>query len=321
MLIIGQHNKPTGLWIIKAHQELKKEMPVNLKLILEAMEESGSEGLDEVIIAEKDGFLKDVDAICISDNYWISTTKPCITYGLRGIGYYSLTISGPGSDLHSGVFGGVVHEPMTDLIKIMATLVSTDGKILIPGIYDDVAPVTPEEMETYKRLDLEMSSIEDAVGAKTTIHNEVPPTVMARWRYPSLSLHGIEGAFYSAGAKTVIPAKVTGKFSIRLVPDQHPDKIFAQVKAHVESEFKKLGTKNTMTLSQGHGAKAWLGDTNDKNFTAGIKATEKVWGVTPDLTREGGSIPVTLTFSETTGKSVMLLPVGQSGWFQERGLG
>jgi Cys-Gly metallodipeptidase DUG1 len=202
---------------------------------------------------------------------------------------------------------------MTDLIKLMSTLVTPDGKILIPGVYDDVAPVTPEELSIYEKLDLGMDSIEQAIGASTAIHESVVPTVMARWRYPSLSLHGIEGAFYSSGSKTVIPAKVTGKFSIRLVPDMDPHKLFELVQKHVESEFAKLKTKNKMSISQGHGAKAWLGDTNDKNFTAGIKATEKVWGVTPDLTREGGSIPVTLTFSEITGKSVMLLPVGQSG--------
>lgn len=114
----------------------------------------------------------------------------------------------------------------------------------------------------------------------------------------------------------MIPAKVTGKFSIRLVPHQDPETIFKKVQAHVDSEFRKLGTKNTMQLTQGHGAKAWLGNTDDANFRAGIKATEKVWGVTPDLTREGGSIPVTLTFEEVTGKSVMLLPVGQSGGFR-----
>ncbi|KAI9032161.1 hypothetical protein DFJ74DRAFT_653476 [Hyaloraphidium curvatum] len=299
------------LWVIKAHQELKKELPVNLKMVFEAMEESGSEGLDEVILAEANGFLKDVDCVTISDNYWLGTTKPCITYGLRGITYFTLAVSGPGADLHSGVWGGVSHEPMTDLIKIMASLVEPDGKILIPGIYDDVAPVSPEEKAIYERIELEMSALEDAIGAKTTIHDSVVPAVMARWRYPSLSLHGIEGAFYGAGAKTVIPAKVIGKFSIRLVPDQDPEKIHKLVKAHVESEFAKLKSRNKIKLSMGHGAKAWVGDFKDANFTAGIKATEKVWGITPDLTREGGSIPVTLTFADATGKSVMLLPVGQ----------
>lgn len=106
------------------------------------MEENGSEGLDDVIVAEAKGWFKDVDAVCISDNYWLGDSKPCITYGLRGISYYKLAIKGPGRDLHSGVFGGTVHEPMTDLAYIFSKLVTPQGEILIPGIMDDVAPLT-----------------------------------------------------------------------------------------------------------------------------------------------------------------------------------
>jgi Cys-Gly metallodipeptidase DUG1 len=101
----------------------------------EGMEESGSEGLDELIYAQAQKYFKDVDCVCISDNYWLGTKKPCLTYGLRGISYFQLNITGPGKDLHSGVFGGTVHEPMTDLVHIMSNLVAPDGKILIPGIY------------------------------------------------------------------------------------------------------------------------------------------------------------------------------------------
>lgn len=106
------------------------------------MEENGSEGLDDVIVAEAKGFFKTTDAVCISDNYWLGDTKPCITYGLRGISYYKVAIKGPGRDLHSGVFGGTVHEPMTDLTYILSKLVTPHGEILIPGIMDDVAPLT-----------------------------------------------------------------------------------------------------------------------------------------------------------------------------------
>lgn len=106
------------------------------------MEENGSEGLDEIIVAEAKGWFKEVDAVCISDNYWLGDTKPCLTYGLRGISYYKVTVKGPGRDLHSGVFGGTVHEPMVDLTYIFSKLVSPRGRILIPGIMDDVAKVT-----------------------------------------------------------------------------------------------------------------------------------------------------------------------------------
>jgi len=130
-------------------------------------------------------------------------------------------------------------------------------------------------------------------------------------RYPSLSIHGIEGAFYSAGAKTVIPAKVSGKFSIRLVPPQTPELVDPLVIEHLEKHFKTLGSKNTLTIENLHGGKPWLADHTHWNFEAAKKATKAVYGQDPDLTREGGSIPVTLTFAESLGVNVLLLPMGR----------
>jgi Cys-Gly metallodipeptidase DUG1 len=300
------------LWVIDAHQKLAIDLPVNLKMCFEGMEESGSEGLDDLIKAEADKFFSGVDCVCISDNYWLGTTKPCLTYGLRGVSYFHLAIQGPAKDLHSGVFGGTVHEPMTDLIHLMQKLVTPDGKITIPGIYDTVAPLTDAEKELYEHIDFTITDITDAVGSKVNIHDAESSALMARWRYPSLSLHGIEGAFYSSGSKTVIPAKVIGKFSIRTVPNQEPKVITDLVNNYVKTEFQKLGSKNTMEITCGHAGKWWVADVNSWNFVAAAKATEKVYKVKPDLTREGGSIPVTLTFQEQLKKSVLLLPMGRA---------
>lgn len=133
-------------------------------------------------------------------------------------------------------------------------------------------------------------------------------------RYPCLSLHGIEGAFYSPGAKTVIPAKVNGKFSIRSVPNMLPEKISKTVIEYVEGVFKTLGSKNAIKCEtvNGDGGKAWVSDVDHYNYRAAERATELVYGVKPDYTREGGSIPVTLTFQEALGKSVLLLPMGRA---------
>ncbi|KAI9347029.1 hypothetical protein BDR26DRAFT_911164 [Obelidium mucronatum] len=294
------------LWVVEAYQQLGKELPVNLKVCFEGMEESGSEGLDDIIFKEADRYFKNVDCVCISDNYWLGTKKPCLTYGLRGVSYFMLEVQGPAKDLHSGVFGGTVHEPMTDLVHIMSSLVTPSGKILIPGIYDDVAPVTESENSLYANLDFTLSDIHNATESETTIHESVRDTLMHRWRFPSLSLHGIEGAFYAPGAKTVIPAKVIGKFSIRSVPNQTPEKIAELVKAHVDSEFKKLKSRNTVKLEAPQGGKCWVADVNSWNFVAARSAIEKVFKTSPDLTREGGSIPRRLN------KSVLLLPMGRS---------
>ena len=225
--------------VIAAHKALGLELPVNLKFCFEGMEESGSEGLEEFVVKNKDILFKDVDAVCISDNYWLGTQKPCLTHGLRGICYFKLSISGPARDLHSGVFGGLVHEPMTDLMKIMSSLVGADGKITVPGIYEQVAPLTDEEQRTYDVMDFSINDVDSATGSSTTISDEKTEVLKARMRNPSLSLHGIEGAFAESGAKTVIPAKVVGKFSMRLVPNMDPQAVIKCVQAHVDAEFKK----------------------------------------------------------------------------------
>ncbi|XP_045176982.2 cytosolic non-specific dipeptidase-like isoform X2 [Mercenaria mercenaria] len=305
---------PVLAWIncLEAMKEQGMEVPINLKFIFEGMEESGSEGLDELVFSKKDTFLKGVDFVCISDNYWLGKKKPCITYGLRGICYFFLEIQCASKDLHSGLFGGTVHEAMGDLIHIMGTLVDVNGKILIPGINDSVAKLTEEEQKLYGPIDFDTNEYKEDIGVKKLIHSEKHEVLMARWRYPSLSLHGIEGAFSGAGAKTVIPRKVTGKFSIRLVPDMQPDQVEKLVKAHVEKVHKERGSPNEIKITMGHGGKPWVSDFNHPNYVAGRNAVKTVFGVEPDLTREGGSIPVTLTFQEATGKNVILLPIGAS---------
>ncbi|XP_030268802.1 cytosolic non-specific dipeptidase [Sparus aurata] len=305
---------PVLAWFncIEAYQKIQQELPINIKFCFEGMEESGSEGLDELVFARKDTFLKDVDYVCISDNYWLGKTKPCITYGLRGICYFFMEVECGCKDLHSGVFGGSVHEAMTDLIALMGSLVDKRGKILVPGMYDDVAPLTDEEKKLYENIEFDLDEYCKDVGVGQLLHDSKEQILMHRWRYPSLSLHGIEGAFAETGAKTVIPRKVIGKFSIRLVPDMDPKVVEKQVLDYLQKKFAELGSPNKLNVSMGHGAKAWVSDFNHPHYMAGRKAMKTVFGVEPDLTREGGSIPVTLTFQEATGRNVMLLPVGSS---------
>eukprot|EP00794_Sanderia_malayensis_P018074 gene18074-19883_t len=307
---------PVLAWlnVIDAYNKLGMELPVNLKICFEGMEECGSEGLDALIMSQKDTFFKDVDYTCISDNYWLGKEKPCITYGLRGICYFFAEITCAEKDLHSGVFGGCVHEAMVDLMKLMSSLVDTHGNIQIKGIHDSVKELTDQEKATYKDIDFDVAESRDDIGAVKLIHEDhvdaKAKTLMSRWRYPSLSIHGVEGAFDGAGSKTVIPKKVIGKFSMRLVPDQKPEEIEKLVIAHCEEVHKKSGSPNVLKMSMGHGGKPWMSNPDHPHFVAGRKATKLVHNVEPDMTREGGSIPVTLTFQEATGKSVMLLPMG-----------
>ena len=196
------------LWAIEAHRKLNIDLPVNIKLMFEGMEESGSDGMDEAIhiLSKEDKFLFDVDFFCISDNYWLGAKTPCLTYGLRGLAYFSVSVKCCEQDLHSGVLGGTVHEAMTDLVQLMSSLIDSQGKILVPGIMDDVAPITQEEEQLYESIDFDCESYkkENKISSNKLLHEDKKSLLMARWRYPTLSLHGIEGAFAGVGAKTVI---------------------------------------------------------------------------------------------------------------------
>jgi len=306
--------------VLEAHKNLGLELPVNLKFCFEGMEESGSEGLDDLIRREvgKGKFFEGVDAVCITDNYWLNARTPCLTYGLRGISYYKIIIKGLAFDLHSGAFGGTVYEPMTDLIHIMGRLVTPQGKILIPGVVDLVPPPNEDERKAYKALDYSMKDFKKSVGdksdgekSKNGLSDDLVTLLLGRMRMPSLSLHGIEGASSGPDSKTVIPCKVTGKFSIRLVPNQTPDKIMDLVEKYIKSEFNKLGSKNELEILFVGGGKPWVDNHEHWNYVAAKKATMAVYNKMPDLTREGGSIPVTLTFAEELKVNVLLLPMGR----------
>ncbi|CAL7935327.1 unnamed protein product [Xylocopa violacea] len=304
---------PVLCWIhaLEAYKAIGVDIPVNLKFVFEGMEESGSEGLDELLWARKDTFLQEVDYVCISDNYWLGTEKPCITYGLRGVSYFQVEVICAAKDLHSGIYGGAVHEAMADLIYLLNTLVDVNGKILIDGIYDNVDKIVEKEVETYKTIAFDVAEFKNSIGTNRLAHNEDKIQILLhRWRNPSLSIHGIEGAFSEPGAKTVIPGRVIGKFSIRTVPSMTVEDTLEKVIKYVNKKWAERGSPNTMNVSMLHGGRTWSENPNHPNYIAGRKATKHVYNVEPDLSREGGSIPVTLTFQEVTGKNILLLPVG-----------
>jgi len=306
---------PVICWIhaIEGFQKLGIPLPVNIKFVFEGMEESGSEGLDDLLFARKGDFLADVDYVCISDNYWLGKEKPCITYGLRGICYFGLEVECAAKDLHSGVFGGTVHEAMVDLIYLLDKLVDKNGRILIPNLYNEVTPLQENENDMYNNIAFDVDQYRSDLGVQKLMHKEdKTQLLMHRWRYPSLSIHGIEGAFYEPGQKTVIPRKVIGKFSIRIVPDQEPNVIEKYVCDYLNAKWAERGSPNKMKVYMAHGGKPWTEDPNHPHYKAARNATKHVYKIDPDMTREGGSIPVTLTLQQTTGKNVVLLPVGAS---------
>ncbi|XP_053324331.1 beta-Ala-His dipeptidase-like [Spea bombifrons] len=284
-------------------------LPVNVKFIIEGMEEVGSNGLDKLVEEKKDTFLSNVDYIVVTDTPWLSK-KPGITYGARGNCYFFIEVQGARRDLHSGGFGGTVYEAMSDLIYLLDTLVDAKGHIRIPGIYDGVVPLTEKEIKLYKDLEFKLDELQADTGVTRFLHDTKEELLMYRWRYPSLSIHGIEGAFSGSGTKTVIPAKVIGKFSIRQVPNMNPSVVEKQVVDYLESKFSERKSPNKMKVSMIIGAKPWLADMNEPQYVAARKAVKRVFNTDADMIRAGGTIPIAKNFEEVLKKSVMLLGIG-----------
>uniref|UniRef100_A0A3B3STZ6 Carnosine dipeptidase 1 n=1 Tax=Paramormyrops kingsleyae TaxID=1676925 RepID=A0A3B3STZ6_9TELE len=288
----SDNKAPVLAWLhtVEAYQSLSIDLPVNVKFIIEGMEETGSNGLDAMVEAHNETFFSDVDYIIISDCGWLSR-RPALTYGTRGNCYFFAEVVGPNKDLHSGVFGGTVIEPMTDLIGILGTFHSNICLYIHFSGSPEPALVSTEEREP-----------------PVVSHHE--GVLARRWRHPTVSIHGIEGAFSASGSKTVIPAKVTGKFSIRQVPNMDPKEVEKQVCSHLEDVFAKRGSPNKLKVSMVIGAKPWLADIQHPLYEAGKAAVQKVFKVEPDMIREGGTIPVARTFQDVTGKSIIMLPIG-----------
>uniref|UniRef100_A0AAY5K662 Peptidase M20 dimerisation domain-containing protein n=1 Tax=Esox lucius TaxID=8010 RepID=A0AAY5K662_ESOLU len=280
---------PVLAWLhaVESYQATKKEIPVNIKLIIEGLEEVGSYGLFKLIKKRRDSFFADVDFIVISDNVW-ATTTPALTYGTRGSSYFFVEIEGPKLDLHSGVYGGSIQEPMADLIALLGSLLDHTGKIQVVGVSDDVTPLTEDERKLYDNISFDLEEMKNVVGPANS----------------DLLLH-----FRNNIHKTIIPRKVTGKFSIRQVPNMDPPDVERKVKEHLEQVFSTLNSPNRLKVTATVGAKPWVANLQDSQYVAGQKAVKDVFGVEPEFIREGSTIPIAQTFQEETGKSVMMLPI------------
>ncbi|KAM9431805.1 cytosolic non-specific dipeptidase [Clarias gariepinus] len=307
----SDNKAPVLAWIhaVEAYKALDMELPVNVKFLIEGMEETGSNGLDALVEAQRDAFFSDVDYIIISDCGWQSA-RPALTYGTRGNCYFYAQVEGPKQDLHSGVDGGAVVEPMTDLIAILNTLISASGQILIPGVTDAVANFTEEERKIYEEVDFDLETYRSTIGVDRLMYDNKVDLLAHLWRFPTVSIHGIEGAFAGFGTKTVIPAKVTAKFSIRQVPNMDPAVVEKQVTDHLHTVFAQRKSPNKLKVEMVIGAKPWLAETKHPLYEAGKRAVKSVFNVEPEMIREGGTIPIARTFQDVTKKDIIMLPIG-----------
>jgi acetylornithine deacetylase/succinyl-diaminopimelate desuccinylase-like protein len=290
---------------IEAHLKQNGKLPVNMKIILEGEEEVGSANLDNFVKEHRDELKADV--VVISDSPMFDRGIPSICYGLRGLVYFQIDLRGTKSDLHSGSFGGAVANPAFVLANILAQMKDRGGHIKIPGFYDDVRDLREEERDQWKRLPFNEKRYAKELGAPRLFGETGYSTLERVWARPTFEVNGILSGFTGEGAKTVIPAVAMAKVSMRLVPNQDPDKI-AQL---FEDHIKKIAPKTVeVKVTRMHGGKPWMTEFDNKFVQAAGRAIEKGFGKTPVFNREGGSIPVVATFQEILGLPSVLFGVG-----------
>ncbi|MFW9854698.1 MAG: M20/M25/M40 family metallo-hydrolase [Candidatus Thorarchaeota archaeon] len=296
---------------VKELLEENKELPVNIRFLYEGEEESASGGLEQTVNKHISTFGK-VDGIVVMDGAWFTDERPSLEYGLRGIAYMGIEISGPKQDKHSGLVGGGVREPMSDLIMLFSRLIDADNKVLVDGFYDSVRPIDDTEQELYDNLEFSFTELLNSLGIDNHIGTDSKEMLMNIWRNPTLTIHGIQGAFSEPGMKTVIPSTVIGKVSMRLVPNQNTEKIIELFTEYVLKEFEKLGSPNTIrVLSLGEGD-WWLGDVTNSLFKAGTAAIQEYWHTAPNFARSGGSIPIIPFLEKVFEAPAICVGVGQA---------
>jgi acetylornithine deacetylase/succinyl-diaminopimelate desuccinylase-like protein len=290
---------------IEAHMKQQGRLPVNIRVIIEGEEEVGSKNLDNFIREHKASLGADV--VVISDSAMFDRGVPSICYGLRGLVYFQIDLRGSDSDLHSGIFGGSVANPAMVLAQLLAKMRDTSGRIKIPGFYDDVRELTPEERAEWQKLPWSDKRYMKELGAPKLFGETGFTTLERKWGRPTFEVNGLLSGFTGEGAKTVLPAVAMAKVSMRLVPDQHPDKIAEQFEAYV----KDIAPKTVeVKVTRMHGGKPWMTDFDNTYVRAAGRAIEQGFGKTPVFCREGGSIPVVATFQEELGIPSVLFGVG-----------
>jgi len=293
---------------LKALESLQKvngKFPINVKVLIEGEEEVGSVSLWDYVQRNKQK-LK-ADALVVSDTSMLAKGVPSITYALRGLNYYQIELTGPECDLHSGVYGGAVPNPLTILAELFGKLHDKNFRVAVPGFYDDVAKLGSAERKALNALPWKKKDFEKAVGAPGYAGEKGFSIVEQLWTRPTLELNGMWGGYTGEGAKTVIPSTAHAKFSTRLVPKQDPQKIAKLVEKQVRKSLPKTVTCKFEVLSMG---KPWAAPYQAPIFAKAQSALEKGFGKKAVFIREGGSIPFVTQMHDTFKVPCVLLGFG-----------
>jgi acetylornithine deacetylase/succinyl-diaminopimelate desuccinylase-like protein len=300
-------DKGQGMMQAKAFELMIKTntLPCNVKFMIEGEEEIGSPHLGKWCEAHKE-MLK-ADVILVSDTSMIAADIPSITTGLRGLAYWEVEVTGPNRDLHSGLFGGTVGNPINILCSMIGKMTDEKGRITIPGFYDDVLEISAEERELLSGAPFNEDSYKKAIGVRELTGEEgYSPSERTGIR-PSFDVCGIWGGYTGEGAKTVLPSKAYAKISTRLVPNQDHRKITELFKKH----FKSIAPGSVkVTVTPLHGGQGYVCPIDFPAYRAAEKAYAEVYGRSPVPVRSGGSIPIISTFEEILGIKSLLMGFG-----------
>ena len=269
------------------------ELPINMKFLIEGEEEIGSPNLAE-FISNNLGLLE-CDFALNPDTGMIAADLPTITYALRGLAYFEVRIDGPDHDLHSGIYGGVVHNPAQALCELIAGMHDDEGKVTLPGFYDEVRLIDDQEREELSRLPMGEAFYIQQTGAPALWGEEMYSPVERTGARPTLEVNGIYSGFTGEGSKTVLPAWAMAKISTRLVPDQDPKEVYQQLVQYLESNSPDTVSFKVTNLV---GSPASISDQRSVGVKAMQDAMQQVWGKKPLFKREGGSVPVVVLFMD-----------------------
>ncbi|GAA5842241.1 hypothetical protein JCM3766R1_005079 [Sporobolomyces carnicolor] len=304
-------NKGPMLAVAAAASELraKQELEVDLVMVIEGEEETGSAGFQDAIRKNRD-LIGEIDVIFVSNSYWIGETIPCLTFGLRGVIHATIKVESDQPDLHSGIHGGVISEPLNDLVRLLATLTDADGRVRIPGFLDDVRPLDPAERILYEAVIERCTDIHSKERLSSHSHISDPLTsLVTRWRQPAFSVHKVS---VPAAEKTLIPGSATASVSIRIVPDQSLLDIVEKLKTHLQRSFALLRTRNNLSVDISHVSDWWLGDLQSPYLSTLAECIKNEWGIEPLYIREGGSIPSLPFLEREFAADSVHLPLGTS---------
>lgn len=287
-----------------------KGLSVNVVLVLEGEGEQGNGGFRQAVESNR-YFFAGTSMILTSNSYWIGEERPCITYGMRGVVDIDVVVTGGSRNLHSGVDGGAIFEPVVDLVGILATLLDSHGEALVPGFYDDVRPLNEEDHVRLAEVKFELAEYRARTGVEKFTSSSPSELLEARWHRPSLSVSALNTS-NKDNLYSVMPCKASAKVSLRFVPDQDPDKLVEKVQKHLEIEFLKRRSRNKLSVVCVGKGDWWLGDPKGKEFQLAARAIRSVWGVEPLYVCEGGTMPIFSFLSKTLGAPVVQVPLGQA---------